>query len=459
MAKSKKRTSDDMNPYESTLEDELRMDRLSIADDPVSISIKPTKKIGDTSTIFAIVESGILYWDQPTGNICFLHSSGLIDSVVTLDESTGYNPENCPNVSIYDDKSGAGLYALFVHPDGVFFVYSLMTGKILLKHAFMLDHTKTLENVPAQGIQAYNPGFTMLTEEWIVATCTNTDQTETTIIIFPWKCMIMGTENTYGCKRVDLKVNWTNVTCIKHFECYRNVIFFGTPHGVFNMDLSLPSNIIFPVRILTGEHMCKKWKFTSDHAILNTEYNILTSNYHDKSQEEKLEVKRISLHQKQPNLINNLSKQTYPETKHADQSIIDIYITLSQKIMTIVTNTDVVIINTETKKIIPLNLPRVICTATMETGACIFIRDDLTVLSINANSQSTEPDICTEHITNSEGDICDFKVTDITYTNHLLSGGYEGVDIHAFGSDVYTIHITAPTVSDNAITEDTTMTL
>ena len=441
MPQTNKRTADDVDPL--NLDDnDLSLESLSIADNPLYIMIKSSQEINETCSIFAHTPSGILYWDKTTGAIYFKNKCSLVENTIMLQESTGYSPENPPNLSIFDDCSGSGLYALIVHPDGIFFVWSLMTGEILLKHAFMADHSARLDNIPKSGASAYNPGLTIITAEWIVATCALPDKTTTTVIVFPWKCMALGNMDTYGCKRVDIITNWSYVTCIKSFMEIPGCVFFGTPHGLFSMDLSVPSDMLCPIKTHASHTWRKQWAHSEEYNHLMASYLKKYTLYKNMSDKDRLEQKLIALHRPQLQVVRDILETKYNPPKNDNHEIIDMAHNVCNNITVAVTKNTVLIFNDKEKKIIPLDLPRVMCATIKQNRICVFIRDDLSVITINAHSKSTEPDICTEYITEASGDSCKFKMTDVLNTNHMLYNGVMHAVLHAYGTSIYTIDVT-----------------
>jgi len=438
---SQKRTTRDVSPLGQDFDD-LFATSLSLSDEPVAIKIKEMQSIERGNVILALCKSGLIYWDKATGTLGFCSTTVLSSDKyqnIMLEESTGYSPENPPNLSVYDDGDGSGLYLLIVHPDGIFFIWSLVTGKIIHKHAFWLDHTIKLETLSKKGATAYNPSLAIITNEWIIATCQSDKEKQTVVIVYPWKCAILGNGDHFGCHRLDMELKWCRVTLIKQMEYSPNIIYFGTPHGVFYMDVSLPMSYMCPIQsLLLTVELVKQWDIKSVDRKAIVSYGKMCEEYYSQTSEEKLQKKISAMHDPTNIITKYLLNRSHDYCKFTGNDVIDLVGTLDN-ICVFVTENRILISNAKTKKIIPLDLPRVLCAQILYNGMCVLIRDDLSVVSIDANTKSTEPDICAEYIKPDDTPDNNLKATSISSTAHLLISDTTTATVHAFGHSVFDI--------------------
>jgi hypothetical protein len=371
----RKRThdSDDENELD------LKLEQLSVND--TSIEIKSCVAYTfENEIIVAVSTFYCMTWSSVDGSLyAYQISTDNKDpkNKTKLEGSCGYDPSCLPMISMFSNIS-KGISVCAVVDATRVKIWDLKNGIVIYES--LMGKTE--------------PTALLITQQWLITAHIVHDSDTVQLVFDPWLAKTTGTTEDLGQKMFSLPLNVTRVDTLGIITLgpgsqNGDLIYVGSSSGLLYIDTMLPISYIIAVQCM-DDILKQKWEYTTKDKLDAFDYRQYCLKYHNLTVEERLSTRKRELNGVHPSVVQKAQRREFPLCEDKD-IIIGLHATMD--IMTCLTQSECILINKTTKKILPFEIDSALSVCTTQSGLCFVLTSDLRVLVVNAFSKSNKPDV------------------------------------------------------------------
>lgn len=353
---------------------EQQMQALDVSDEHIEMTSRAMYTF-EKEVIVAVVPFYCVTWCSTDGYLYSYEISIAKDNPThrtKLADSHGFGPGALPMMSLYSDVTKNTAVCAIV--DGTFVrIWDMKAGNVIFSSYMGTTNASAL----------------LVTHQWVIVAHSVVDSNKTFLVFEPWWAKIKSLTTNLGQKPFTLAVNVERVDSMGIILTCPGLVYIGTSSGLLYVDTMLPMSDIAVVQCME-ELLQPKWNFDIEDKMQAFSYRQECSKYRSLPVQGRLDVRQQKVNANQPESVVHLNNRKFKKCSESDV-IVGMHST--KDIMSILTLSECLFVNKETRCILPLNVEAALAICATQDGMCFVLNADLRVLAINAFSKSSKPDV------------------------------------------------------------------